>query len=116
MSEVTYYLATPYSRYYRGNEEAFVEACKASAELIRRGMHIYSPIAHSHPIAEHGKIDNLDYKIWLSLSLVMLKQCDSLIVLKMPGWDESHGVSEEIKHAEKWAKPIIYMNWPLMRM
>ena len=29
MSEVTYYLATPYSKYYRGNEEAFVEACKA---------------------------------------------------------------------------------------
>jgi len=110
-----YYLATPYSSYSQGLDAAFEEACKATAELIRRGMAVFSPIAHSHYVAKLGNLDLLDHKIWLPLDLVVLRACDVLIVLKMPGWQESHGVSQEIKYAEELCKPVIYMTWPILR-
>ncbi len=49
------YLASPYShpdavvREYR-----FRAACQAAASVMRSGQHVFSPIAHSHAIAEYG--------------------------------------------------------------
>lgn len=45
------YLATPYSKYPRGIEAAFVDASRLAACLVRLGISVYSPIAHTHPIA-----------------------------------------------------------------
>ena len=43
------YLATPYSKYPAGLQQAFVDAAKLAALLLRSGMNVYSPIAHTHP-------------------------------------------------------------------
>lgn len=108
-----YYLATPYSRYPAGQDAAFVEACEAVATLMRRGLHVFSPIAHSHPVAEHGGLDPLCADIWLPLDLAVLEKCSGMIVLKMPGWDKSDGVRAEIAHAMNHGVPITYLTWPL---
>ena len=63
--KLLWYLASPYSLYAQGTETAFKEACRAAAELIRRGIVVFCPIAHSHVIAEHGHLDALDHRLWL---------------------------------------------------
>lgn len=52
-----WYLASPYSKYPAGIEAAFQDICKQTALLIRHKIPVYSPIAHTHPVAIHGEID-----------------------------------------------------------
>jgi len=103
------YLATPYSKFPGGIESAFKIACKAAADLIRAGVRVYSPIAHTHPIAIHGGIDPYAHQIWLPADLPMMRAAASLTVLKAPGWESSYGIGEEIKEFRRWAKPVFWM-------
>lgn len=108
-----WYVATPYSKYPGGIEKAFIDASKATADLMRQGMAVYSPIAHTHPIAIHGGIDPMDHGIWMPLDAHMMARCDGLAVVMMPGWRESKGIGIEIDTFEKAGKPIRYIEWPI---
>ena len=49
------YLASPYSHPDAVvREQRFRDVCLAAARLIRAGQIVFSPIAHSHPIASGG--------------------------------------------------------------
>ncbi|HCE08748.1 MAG TPA: hypothetical protein DEQ40_09145 [Oxalobacteraceae bacterium] len=111
MSRPFVYVATPYSKYDGGLDAAFVEACKATAELIRRGIAAYSPIAHTHPVAIHGCIDPLDHDRWMALDAAMMDAASELYVIKMPGWDQSKGVAIEIETFRAAGKPIRFLSW-----
>ena len=111
-TESYWYLATPYSNYPFGRETAFRHACSAAARLNVYGVHIYSPIAHGHPISEYGGLDPLDHKPWMTLDRKMMEAAHGLIVVMMPGWDESKGVNIEISDFVNSGKPIAYLNWP----
>lgn len=101
------YLATPYTKYLGGNlEQAFIDAAKLTALLLRTGIKVYSPICHTHPIAMHGNLDPRDHSIWLPFDEAMMTAADTLIVAHMPGWQESFGVAHEIKFFEDRRKPI----------
>ena len=50
------YLATPYTNYFLGRKPAFHAACGLAAQLLKRGVNVYSPIVHSHPIAQRGRL------------------------------------------------------------
>lgn len=104
-----FYLATVYSRHPHGIEAAHREACIQAAYLIRHGVPVYSPIAHTHPIAIHGALDPLDHDIWLPADEPMMRAAVGLIVCKMHGWETSKGVQHEIDVFEKADKPIIFM-------
>lgn len=114
MSRPLHYLATPYSRYFGGREQAYIEACKCAALLIKRGLFVFSPIAHSHPIAEIGGIDPLCADTWLPLDLAMLDECDGLLVVMMPDWDQSEGIKKEIARARELGKPVSFLSWPML--
>jgi len=100
------YLATPYSKYPSGIEQAFIDASKLAGLLMRAGMRVYSPIAHCHPIAIHASIDPMDHSIWLPFDRAMMQAADVLFVAHMDGWQESYGIAEEIKFFELARKPI----------
>ncbi len=100
------YLATPYSRYRYGTVAAWEAACRIAGHLIKAGQLVYSPIAHTHPIARYGGVDPLDLAIWLPFDQAMIDRCDVLIVAHLDGWDESVGVAHEIAEFEKAGKPI----------
>lgn len=104
-----FYLATPYSKYPGGLEMAFEIACMAAAQLIEKGVRVYSPIAHTHPIATHGAMDPLDHEIWLPADEPFMRHAHGLIVLKAASWEQSYGIGEEIKAFQMSGKPIIYM-------
>lgn len=104
------YLATPYTKYHLGIEAAFSHAAEIAAKLLRKGVRIYSPIAHTHPLALHGKIDPLDHSIWLPFDEAMMDAADCLVVARMKGWDESFGVKHEIEFFARERKPILHLD------
>ena len=111
--EPFWYLATPYSKYDKGVKEAFEEAAKAAASLIKYGIRIFCPIVHTHPLAIHGNIDNDagDLEFWLGVDGPMMDAAVGLIVIKMDGWNKSKGVKAEIEKFREDDKPILYMEW-----
>ena len=104
-----WYLASPYSAYPGGIEEAYRVACAETARLISAGVPTFSPIAHSHGIAVHGDLDPLDHAIWMPADRPMMDAASGCIVLRMPGWDTSRGVAEEMMAFTRAGKPIRFM-------
>jgi hypothetical protein len=103
------YLATPYTRYPGGHQAAFDLACQSAAVFLSAGIPVFSPIAHSHPIAQHMTAEHLvDHDLWMRIDAPMLAACDAMIVVTADGWRESHGVQHEIATFERDGKPITY--------
>lgn len=103
------YLATPYShsspvvrrnRFHKINEVA--------AKLMADGIHVYSPISHTHPIAEAGDLPK-GWDFWEKYDRLFIEWCDAVYVYCAEGWKESKGVSAEIQIARELGKPIVFM-------
>lgn len=110
------YLATPYTKYPCGIEQAFIDAAKLAARLMLAGVRVYSPIAHTHPLAIHGNIDPLDHAIWMPFDEAMMAVADTLIVAHMDGWENSYGMKLEIDFFDRAGKPIFDLNPSTMVM
>ena len=99
------YLASPYSdpdpaiRQWR-----FEAACKATAQMFRAGLIVFSPIVHSHPLTQYGLPS--EWKFWQRYDHAYLEACSALAVLTLDGWRESEGVSNEIKTANELGIPF----------
>lgn len=104
------YLACPYST--TDDIEMRVRTLKATkktAELMEDGYNVFSPLTHSDPVADYLDPDlRWNHDFWLSRDFQIIRKCDELHVLCLPGWDTSYGVGEEIKLAKKLEIPIIY--------
>ena len=105
-----WYLATPYTNYPDGIESAWEEACRITARLILANIPVYSPIAHTHPVAIHGGIDPLDHEIWLPADEPMMHAATGLMVAMMTGWDQSYGIGVEIEAFTSAGKPVVYLD------
>lgn len=106
------YLGTPYSKHPAGLDCAHKQTCKAAARLMRNGARVYSPIAHSHPIADLGGLNPLDHSLWLPQEEAMMDASDELWIVQMPGWDDSYRIEQERKAFHAAGKPIKYLSWP----
>lgn len=104
-----YYLATPYSKYSAGIEAAFAAASEQAAILTRAGVPVFSPIAHTHPIAIYGNLDPYDHVLWLEADRTFMEAAKALIICEMHGWQESYGIEQERKYFAGAGKPIIHM-------
>jgi len=103
------YLATPYSHPDASvRHNRFLEVNKAAAEMMRRGLLVFSPISHTHPIAEAGDLPK-GWDFWEQYDRTFIEWADELHVLMLDGWYESTGVTAEIKIANKMRKPIFYI-------
>ena len=109
MSKIFTYLAAP----YRHKDPAVVEQRvqrinAAAAQLMEGGDFVFSPISHSHPIAMAGNLPT-DWTYWEKYDRAMLETCCRLVVLTLPGWTESEGVTAEIDIAAELGLPVTYM-------
>lgn len=104
------YVGTPYSKYPGGIEKAFIDACKLTGDLLKLGLRVYSPIAHTHPIAINSGLDPLDHNIWLPFDAAIMEKADAMIVAKMDGWSQSKGIDHEIDVFLKAGKPIYHLD------
>lgn len=104
-----YYLASPYSKYPHGINAAHADICREAALLVKSGIPVYSPIAHTHPIALNGDIDPFDHNIWLEADRAFMDAAKAIIVCQMEGWESSYGVSFEIQAFRAAGKPVFFM-------
>lgn len=93
------YLASPYSHPDpKVVEQRYLAAVEKAAELIKAGFMVFSPIAHTHPIAVRHKLPG-EFDYWEAYDRRMISHCDLLYILTIPGWRESRGVQAEIQIA-----------------
>lgn len=105
------YLASPYSHPDPAvRQMRFEKVCEVAAEMMRDVFLVFSPIAHTHPIAVSGT-EGLPkgWEFWERYDRRFLKSCDKLVVLKIDGWQESKGVQAEIKIAQEMSLPVEYI-------
>ncbi len=115
-SDALAYLATPYRHWPTGINGVYFEAARIAGLLIRTGIKVFSPIAHGHPIAGCASIDPHDMSIWGPLNEKMMSRSDVLIVANLDGWQQSLGVTDEIKFFRLMRKPIFDLDPKTMVM
>jgi hypothetical protein len=76
--------------------------------LIRAGHVTYSPIVHGHPLVQLGL--PTDWSFWQHQDREILSRCDEVIVLRLPGWQQSEGIEAEIAVATSLAKPLRFID------
>lgn len=105
------YLASPYSHPDgKVRIDRFHAACKAAAKLIEQGHIVFSPVAHSHPIADYLNNHN-DGDYWLRQDLGFLDSwADEMWVLRIEGWKGSKGIEKEMEYAKRIGIEIRYID------
>ena len=107
------YLASPYTP--TGTEtiaDRVSAASKYAAKLMQQGYSVFSPIVHSHYVADH--LDDalrLDHEFWMLQDLAIMRAAAKVIVLRLPGWDRSRGIAREIEAAKKVYIPVEFHDY-----
>ena len=106
------YLASPYTPHAGESIEQRVQsASTAAARLMMDGYAVFSPITHSHHIADCLSEDlRLDHEFWMKQDLAILQHCDKVVVLRLAGWEKSKGISREVSHAQHLEIPVEYID------
>lgn len=100
------YVASPYSDPNPAVRQARYEAAVAFvAWCYASGWVVYSPIVHSHPPALVAELPT-DAAFWWRVNETMLAVATEVLVLKIPGWDRSKGVAQEMDEAERAGLPV----------
>lgn len=105
------YVASPYSQYIT-LDAAARDVSVVTGKLMKMGMTgVYSPIAHGHAVSHHhGGIDNLDAEWWEAQDADFVEAAVACIVVTLPGWEKSKGVSHEIASFMAAGKPVVYVS------
>ena len=102
------YLSCPYSDPDPAvRDERFLAACRATAELIREGHTVLAPVLIGHSLANEGLPGDWDF--WEPHDREQLTQARALLVLTLPGWEQSVGVQAEIEIARTIGLPIVFL-------
>ena len=104
------YLILPYSHTEKlVREIRAIQADRAAAHLIERGYNVFSPISHSHRVANYLNKDN-DSEFWCALDDHWQRQCAVVFVLMLSGWKSSAGVYRELMLACELRQNIYYLD------
>lgn len=77
---------------------------------MRKGIHVFSPISHTHPIAMDSDFPlPTDWEYWKNYDFAVLRCCKKLVVLQLEGWEKSKGVTGEIELAKQLGIIIEYL-------
>lgn len=100
------YLAAPYSdpdpRIVLARMYAFDAVV---ADLLREGASFpISPLMNHSILGRHTIPGNWEF--WQHYSRRLLARCDELMIIELPGWDQSVGVQGELELAKSLSLPI----------
>jgi hypothetical protein len=99
MSEIEY-LAIPYTdpdsdvMDYRAEISDIV-----CADLMNKGRVIFAPISSCHHIAKKYSLPR-DWEFWKKIDEEFIRACKKLLIVALPGWRTSTGVTAERKIAK----------------
>ena len=111
MAGTKVYLAIPYSF---NPDTAYRIANIVAANLMQQGYIVFSPISHSHPVAEYLPTKlKTDSDWWMTQDLPFVEWADEIRVVSIGSFGseliaESKGVCMEIAHAKLHNKKIIF--------
>lgn len=108
------YFATPYTDYNGGGaggrDMAFRAASQLAGELEARGLKLYAPIAHGHPVVEKIGFDALRHADWMASCFPFMVRASCLLVATMPGFYDSRGIRTEFEFFWKSNKPVFLLH------
>ncbi|CAI2424552.1 Domain of uncharacterised function (DUF1937) [Serratia liquefaciens] len=94
------FLACPYSHADENVvQERFLACNKVAANFIEAGHAVFSQVTMSHPInlqLQHTDKAEIG-KMWAPVDALFLAMMEELIILDLPGWDQSAGIKREIE-------------------
>lgn len=94
------YLASPYSaKDAEVVRQRFELAEKFTAQALRAGINLYSPIVHNHELAAKYDLPK-DFDFWCRHNYAILAKASQIWVLQLSGYEHSVGVTAEIEMAE----------------
>jgi hypothetical protein len=76
--------------------------------VTRPEEYVVSPLMNHFALHVPGL--GADYTFWQGFSHELLRKCDKLLVLMLPGWELSTGVHDEIMCAQLWDKQITFID------
>ena len=103
------YLASPYTHSTAiVRQQRYLEAIDALNWLLGNKIWAYSPIVHCHNVAmKHSLPKNFEF--WQEYNHLMILNSRGLMLLQLPGWKESSGVTDELAYADSLGKPVTIM-------
>lgn len=105
-----FYLASVYTMYPAGKEQAWRDACKNVAWLLEEGYNVISPIAHSHSVDEvEGHTLEPTEEFWLGYDFKWIDAIQGMAVLMMDNWKNSSGIRQEIEFCREKSYPVYYI-------
>lgn len=106
------YLASPYTHADKSVQvdrfTAVVKACGWLMVNIHEIQMFYSPIAHTHPIAETCTLPG-NWPFWEACDKAVLSRCSEIWVFCIDGWAKSTGVNSERKIAVEYGLPCRFV-------
>lgn len=106
------YLCVPYTHPdIHIREHRYRLATLAAAWLMKMSpnRNVFSPITHSHPLHVLGGLAG-DWKTWARIDAQYLSLSREVVVLTARGWQQSAGVTAELKIARKLKLPVTYLS------
>lgn len=104
------YLAGPYSHPDPAvREDRAIKLTEICARLMREGKVVYSPITHGHWMAERFELPK-EWEFWRLHCEAMLLGAHRLVIVTLPGWNESIGVTAEYDLALIAGIPVEYIH------
>lgn len=108
------YFATPYTDYNgggaAGRDLAFRAARQLADELEARGLAVYAPIVHGHPVVMKIGFEAVTHADWMESCGPFMRRAAALLVAMMPGWESSRGIIMEGEHFRDLGKPVFYLD------
>ncbi len=102
------YLASPYAHSSAKVREARLEAARfVCGRMVDQGRIVMSPLVYLGELAHKGVHPPQG---WYAFDLQLLARCDELVVLQLPGWEDSKGVLVEIAGAQTKGMPVRLMS------
>ena len=102
------YLASPYAHASAKVRNARLEAVRlVCGKLVNQGKIVLSPMVYLGELAAKGVHPPQG---WYAFDLQLLVRADELLVLQLPGWEDSKGVLVEIAGAQVRGMPIRLMS------
>lgn len=109
-----YYLATPIKHAEPAvTQGRFIANLLAFHTLTMGGLLVYAPCVHHYQVVQKYQWPKGWDAFWKKRSLAMVDRCDAgVILLQIPGWEESEGVRSELLHASGLGRMIYCMKNP----
>ena len=108
MDPTLVYIASPYAHPSPEVREARLEAVRhVCGRMVNEGKIVMSPLVYLGELAYRGIHPPQG---WYAFDLQLLARCDELLILQLPGWEDSKGVLVEIAGAQTKGMPVHLMS------